>query len=99
MRYWYYCFTRGSISTSHGANNAGEKLARGTFNIWTGHYEFFDNIHNDLYYEGPLGFFSGFAKGIGAMTVRMLGGVYDMVTFLIPIPANYDSVVEPELNF
>ena len=89
----------GTYSSSYAAKHPGEKLARGTMNIWTGHYEFFDNVHNDLYYEGPLGLFTGFFKGIGAMTCRMVGGVYDVVTFLIPIPFNYDPVVEPELNF
>ncbi|MCD6460150.1 exosortase system-associated protein, TIGR04073 family [bacterium] len=89
----------GAFSKSYAAKNAGEKLVRGTFNVWTGQYDFFDNVHNDLYYKGPLGLFTGVAKGIGAMTVRMVGGVYDILTFWIPIPENYDPVVKPELNF
>lgn len=81
------------------AKHPGEKMARGFINVWNGHYEVWDEMHETMHYEGPLGFFPGVLKGVGAMSARMLSGAYDIITFCIPVPKNYEPLVEPELNF
>ena len=83
----------------HAAKNPVEKLARGVMNVWNGQYEVYDKTHESLYYNGPLGFFPGVVEGVGGMVTRMFGGIYDILTFCIPVPQDYAPVVEPELNF
>lgn len=83
---------------SYAAKNPGEKLARGVMNMWNSHKEVFDSVHESIYYEGPLGFFPGLVKGTGKFLTRFFSGVYDTLTFPIPIPKNYEPLIQPELN-
>jgi len=84
---------------SQAAKHPGEKLARGYMNAWNAQYEVTDNMHESIYYNGPLGFFTGFAKGTGAFAARSLGAVYDILFFWFPWPKDNKPVVNPELNF
>lgn len=76
------------------------KLGRGLANTTTGLLEVPKEIKRQIeksgdvaaFFVGPL---KGLAKGIG----RTLVGVYDIVTFLVPIPRNYEPVIEPEYVF
>ncbi|MEW6535361.1 MAG: exosortase system-associated protein, TIGR04073 family [Candidatus Auribacterota bacterium] len=80
------------------AAHPGEKMARGFMNVWNGQYALTDDVHNSMYYEGPVGFFPGVFKGAGAMAVRSLSGIYDIIFFWLPVPKNWDPLVQPELN-
>jgi len=84
---------------SHAAKNPGEKLARGVMNMWNSHKEVFDNVHESIYYEGPLGLFTGLIKGARGFLARFFSGAYDTLTFPVPIPRNYEPLIQPELNF
>ncbi|GEM_PF-3813275 len=87
------------IKDAQAAKHPGEKFARGTINAWNAQYELSDNVHDSMYYHGPLGFFIGFAKGTGAFAVRSMGAAYDMLFFWFPFPKDNKPVVNPELNF
>lgn len=87
-------------TNSYAAKNPGEKLARGVMNMWNSQKEVFDNVHESMYHEGPLlGLLPGLLKGTGAFLTRFFTGVYDTLTFPIPIPKNYEPLIQPELNF
>jgi putative exosortase-associated protein (TIGR04073 family) len=45
------------------------------------------------------GYVSGFFIGIGYFILRELAGVYEIVTFPIPIPAGYEPVIDPLLGY
>lgn len=81
------------------AKHPGEKVARGFMNSWNSQYEVTDNLHKELYYNGPAGIIPGLFKGACSMAVRCLSGFYDILTFPAPIPKDYDSIAQPELNF
>ncbi len=84
---------------SYAAKHPGEKLARGVMNMWTSQQEVADTVHESIYYNGPLGFFTGLVKGTGRFLIRFFSGAYDVITFPIPVPKNYEPLVQPELTF
>ena len=76
---------------------AGDKLARGLANIFTGFIEVPRNIHNTTEQQSLLaGWTIGVGQGLGYMGLRMLTGCYDLFTFPFPLPKDYAPVVEPE---
>lgn len=86
-----YCF----------AGNAGEKLGRGLANTASGWLEIGAEIFREseksdtvgaLFILSPL---KGFLKGIGRTAV----GIYETVTFLVPLPGDYQPIIEPEFVF
>lgn len=86
-----------SFSPQAYAQNPAQKLGRGLANIVTGWVEIPLEIGRKTSEEGDVaGFFvapfTGFLKAIG----RTLVGVYDVATFIIPIPAKYKPLIEPE---
>jgi putative exosortase-associated protein (TIGR04073 family) len=87
------------VAPAFAAKHPGEKMARGFINVWNGQYEMTDQLHESAYYDGPAGAVTGFFVGAARMATRMVGGAYDIITFIVPFPANYKPVVEPELNF
>ncbi len=44
-------------------------------------------------------YFSGFFKGIGYFIVRELAGIYEILTFPIPIPMEYSPIIDPILAY
>lgn len=76
--------------------SAIKKLGRGTLNILFGWLEV---IVQPGIAEKPsevvLGFFKGFAFALG----RTAAGFYDVVTFPVPMPANYAPIIQPETVF
>jgi putative exosortase-associated protein (TIGR04073 family) len=42
---------------------------------------------------------AGVFQGIYFMMMRILSGVYDIVTFPLPVPFHYDSLIQPETVF
>ncbi len=76
------------------------KLFRGIANILTGWIEIPKNMYNDSVEVSPwYGWFTGLLKGIGFTVVRTGAGVWDTITFLFPIPSDYEPVWEPEFVF
>ena len=86
----HYCF----------AGNAIRKLARGAANASTGWLEVFKQIERETVANGDIGgIFLGPIKGLFKAIGRTAAGVYEMATFIIPLPSYYDPLVEPEFVF
>ena len=80
-----------------GERSAGDKLVRGLANFFTGFLEIPRNIHNTTESSGMLtGWTVGLGKGLGYTALRMLAGVYEVITFPLPIPEDYRPLIEPE---
>ncbi len=75
----------------------GNKLRRGLINVATGWFEVFHQPHQVGQQEGyAAGATKGLLLGIGWAAARTVVGVWDVGTFLFPIPPNYESILEPE---
>jgi len=73
------------------------KLGRGLANIFTGVIEVPKNISREWRKSDPVtGVIVGGVKGVGWAATRMAVGVYDTVTFPIPVPPNYEPLMQPE---
>ncbi len=78
----------------------GNKLGRGIVNILTGWVEFPVQIVKRTKSDGiGAGLTLGILEGVGMTVVRTLGGAVEVVTFLAPLPGNYDPLLEPPLVF
>lgn len=76
---------------------AGDKLVRGLANVFLGFIEIPRNIHNTTAEESLLvGWTVGTGKGIGFTVLRLVVGVYEVVTFPFPLPTDYVPVYRPE---
>ena len=76
------------------------KLGRGVANTLTGAVEIPKKIYEVSKEENVLlGISWGLAKGIGVGLVRTAAGVYEMLTFPIPAPADYEPIIHPEFVF
>jgi len=73
-----------------------EKLGRGIANSLTGWIEIFTTTYESSKENGMTGIVSGIPEGIVKALVRSLAGVYEIVTFPLPVPADYKSIIEPE---
>lgn len=89
------CFAQGDVIAK-----MGKKLGRGLVNCATGWIEIPKNIYDTSVEHNPLmGITLGTIKGAGMTVVRTGAGVYDVATFLFPIPADYEPILEPEFVF
>ena len=82
-------------------DDALKKLGRGICNVITSPFELFlqpSRVNNS---DGPMaGFTYGVLKGIGMTGLRAIVGVYEVVTFPIPVPKNYEPLLkDPEFFF
>ena len=73
------------------------KLQRGFLNTAFSPLE----ISNELAQEKKggqafLGWFKGLGEGSWFAVLRALSGIYDIVTFPVPLPSNYEPVYRPE---
>jgi putative exosortase-associated protein (TIGR04073 family) len=76
------------------------KFGRGIANITTSAFEIPKSIQESLYDDGPVAAATyGLFDGIFKFVVRTVVGVFEVVTFPIPIPADYAPIVEPEFLF
>lgn len=80
------------------ADNALDKLGRGTANVVTSPFEISKNMGDAKETDGMLaGLTVGLFKGIFDFGKRALVGVYEIATFPIPIPADYKPILtDPE---
>lgn len=79
------------------SNGPIHKLGRGGINIATGWIEIPKSIYQITVEDGiVVGLSIGTADGIAKAIVRTGGGVYDIVTFPVPIPEFYEPVYSPE---
>lgn len=62
----------------------------------TSPYEVVRNGRIDYDEKGGLGIFTGGFRGVGAMVGRLGVGVYELVTFPLPLPSGYDALIQPE---
>ena len=74
------------------------KLGRGVANIITGPFEVPKNMIESYCKEKSLidSFGYGVFKGLGMSLARIAVGVYETVTFPIPVPEGYMPTMEPE---
>ncbi len=78
--------------------DAMRKLGRGAVNIVSSPLEIpktmIDTFNKD---KGlPESFFFGLPVGIVKMVARLGAGVYETVTFPVPLPGDYEPLVQPE---
>lgn len=82
------------------AGNPLSKLGRGLTNIVFSFMEYPTNIQKAADRRGAAsGFFEGLAAGTYYMVGRTLAGVYDVATFLVPLPAGYKPLMKPDYVF
>ena len=73
------------------------KLGRGAANVLTGWIEIPKEIVTVTEDEGDIrGLFVAPLTGLWKALVRTTAGVYEVLTFVIPVPADYEAVVYPE---
>ena len=75
------------------------KFARGVVNVATGWMELFKQPYVGGQQEGAGGVFVGIGKGIGYTVGRTLSGAYDVVTFPVPLPDNFEPLMKPDYVF
>ena len=79
------------------AQDAASKLGRGFAGCTLGWLELPGNIWSEAQKNGwVMGLTAGFGKGIGMTIVRTVLGVWDFVTFPIPAPDEYNSILKPD---
>lgn len=81
-------------------DKAVRKLGRGLTNVATGWLEFPMQISNGMSETGGVeGFFLGLGKGAVWTVLREGAGVYDTATFLLPVPSDYQPLMQPPTVF
>lgn len=73
------------------------KLTRGVSNIVTSPLEYFVQF-NELkkrHEEPATQFFGGLLYGTAFMGARIITGALEVLTFPFPVPANYESIMDP----
>jgi putative exosortase-associated protein (TIGR04073 family) len=73
-----------------------EKLGRGVADMTTGVLEVPGSMVKETREDGAMGALTGFGIGLARTVARELVGVFEFVTFPIPVPPNYGPVLHPE---
>ncbi len=91
------CSTSLSAAEIENEGTPQRKLQRGFLNIALSPLEISNELakekKNDTF---PPSWITGTARGAAFMMGRALVGVYELVTFPLPCPANYKPVLSPE---
>lgn len=78
------------------AARMGQKLLRGTANLTTAWVEIPKQIYLHAKRGNPvIGPFVGLFDGIGMTFTRINAGVYEVITFPVPLPKHYQPVLQP----
>ena len=86
-----------SLPGSARAQDAANKFGRGFAGCTLGVLELPGNIYEEGTKNGwVMGATVGFGKGIGMVVVRTLVGVWELVTFPLPAPDEYNSILKPD---
>lgn len=90
-------------SNNYQSNNlvlAVDKLGRGVLNTAFGVVEIpKQSIKRAIDTNSSYGYISGLFLGIGYFVLRELSGVYEIVTFPLPLPGGYTPVIDPLLGY
>lgn len=90
-------------SNNYGDNNlllALDKLGRGVTNTAFGVVEIPKQTVKRAIDTGcSSNYISGFLVGIGYFVLRELAGIYEILTFPIPVPGHYAPVMDPLLGY
>ncbi len=87
----------GSLAIEASAQTPVRKLGRGVANTFLGFLELPQNIVDSAEDEGAIAAMTyGVAKGLAMTALRTGVGVYELVTFLVPLPSDYAPILEPE---
>lgn len=79
------------------AEDAVIKLSRGIVNIATSPLEYFVQYNISAEENNPLvGLLGGVFYGTGFTVARIVSGAYDIVTFPIPLPRDYEPLMKPD---
>jgi putative exosortase-associated protein (TIGR04073 family) len=86
------------VTTEASAQDPAKKFCRGLLNVTTGFLEVPKNIRDTGRQDGlGMALTYGAAKGMFCTLRRMAVGVYEMVTFLLPLPEGYAPILkDPE---
>jgi len=80
--------------------DAFTKLGRGLTNIIEGPFELYaQTVLASPKTETVYAFFTGVTRGLAMFVVREFVGIYDIVTFPIPVPKNYQPLIQPATTF
>ena len=82
----------GEETAGDSAAGMGTKLGRGLWNVVSSPAEIPCNISDDMHKDAASGFFTGLGKGLVLMGRRILVGVTEVATFVIPMPATIPPV-------
>lgn len=86
-----------NIASASHAQDMGRKLFRGVINIASGWVELPKNVYViGTEHDFASGMVIGVPKGILMAALRTCAGIYDTITFPIPIPKDYKPLLEPE---
>lgn len=77
-----------------------DKFGRGVVNTLFGFVEIpKQSIKRAIDTNHSYGYASGMFIGIGYFIIRELAGVYEIISFPIPAPANYTPVMDPLMGY
>jgi putative exosortase-associated protein (TIGR04073 family) len=86
-----------SAPTAVAENTAARKMGRGLAGMTCGFLEIPGNVVKTTQERGAgYGFTLGFAKGLGALVVRELVGVYEFLSAPIEVPQGFVPILTPE---
>ena len=105
---WLFCLTMLPLlgpTTQASADQmrsggAAMKLGRGAINVVTGWVEIPKRMYETSVSEGTAaGLTWGLLRGLGYGFVRTIAGFYEVFTFPVPAPQDYEPIVHPEYVF
>lgn len=89
-----------NVATALFAEDQLSKFSRGLCNVTTCFIELWYQTKKTKDAEGSMkGMTYGLAKGLFMVPVRALVGVYEVATFLIPYPENYEPILTDPVSF
>jgi putative exosortase-associated protein (TIGR04073 family) len=72
------------------------KLSRGLSNILTSPIEYLNQYNKVAHQPDPVvPFFQGVLNGTAATLQRIFVGAYEVITFPVPVPADFAPIIEP----